>query len=102
MGYSALWCLLVERGSPVANDKQQSWYSRVFGRSLLSVIFGNFFENKNNAASIIAIMLVASACYVVVVQESSEYTPYLLNALFVVIGYYFGIHQNAYKPEVDE
>jgi len=86
----------------VANEKQQSWYSKTIGRSLLFVIFGTFFEKKNNAASIIAIMLVASVCYVVVFQERLDYMPYLLNALFVVIGYYFGIRQNVVKPEEDE
>ena len=67
-----------------------SWYNRILGRSIFSVIFGGFFENKNNAAGIIGILLVLTLCYVIVFREKYDYIGGLLNILFVVIGYYFG------------
>ena len=69
---------------------EQSWYSRIIGRSLFSIIFGTFFENKNNAAAIIGIVLVVTLCYLIVFRDKYEYINGLLNILFVVIGYYFG------------
>jgi len=57
------------------------------------MLVGNFFEKKSNAASIIAIVLVLSICYVIVVKEKFEYIDFLLNIIFVVIGYYFGSKQ---------
>jgi len=52
-----------------------------------------FFEKKTNAASLIAILLVTSICYVIVFKEKFEYMSFLLNIVFVVIGYYFGAKQ---------
>ena len=75
----------------VATEK--SWWARTFGRSVISMLVGNFFEKKSNAASIIAIILVLSICYVIVVKEKFEYINFLLNVIFVVIGYYFGSKQ---------
>ncbi|MDR2015191.1 MAG: hypothetical protein LBP99_06165 [Azoarcus sp.] len=72
------------------NSSQKSWWSRTFGRSLLRAVIGDFFADKNNAASVIAIMLVATVCYIVAVQQKFEYVNSLLNIVFVVIGYYFG------------
>ncbi len=66
-----------------------SWYNRIVGRSFFSIVFGTFFENKNNAAAIIGIVLVITLCYVIVFREKYEYISGLLNILFVVIGYYF-------------
>jgi hypothetical protein len=43
---------------------EKSWWGRIFGRSIISALFGTFFEQKANAASIIAILLVLSICYV--------------------------------------
>ena len=78
-----------------------SWYNRVLGRSLFSVVFGTFFENKNNAAALIGIVLVFTLCYVVVVREKYDYMSAVLNVVFVVIGYYFGAKQGpAGKDEV--
>ena len=48
------------------------------------------FTDKNNAASVIAITLTATLCYIVAVREKYEYANGLLNIVFVVIGYYFG------------
>jgi len=67
-----------------------SWWKRTFGRSILSALIGHFFADKNNAASIIAILLVATLCYIVAFREKYEYVNGLLNIVFVVIGYYFG------------
>ena len=59
------------------------------------MLVGTFFEKKTNAASIIAIILVLSICYVIVVREKFEYMSFLLNIVFVVIGYYFGAKQES-------
>ena len=72
---------------------QKSWWARTFGRSVISMLVGNFFERKANAGSLIAIFLVLSICYVIVVKEKYEYMNFLLNIVFVVIGYYFGTKQ---------
>lgn len=65
--------------------------AKAFGsRSVLSVLVGHFFADKNNAASVIALLLVASLCYIVTFKEKYEYANGLLNIVFVVIGYYFG------------
>lgn len=69
---------------------QRSLWKKIFGRSLLKAVIGDFFADKNNAASLIAIMLVATLCYVVAFRGKYEYTNGLLNIVFVVIGYYFG------------
>jgi hypothetical protein len=78
---------------------EKSWWARIFGRSILSMIFGNFFEKKNNAASIIAIILILTICYVIIVKDKIEYMEFLLNIMFVVIGYYFGAKQEVVKSE---
>ena len=39
---------------------------------------------------VIAILLVATLCYVVGIREKYEFANGLLNIVFVVIGYYFG------------
>lgn len=70
--------------------RQKSWWAQIFGRSLLRAVIGDFFADKNNAASIIAIMLVATLCYIVAIQQKFEFVNGLLNIVFVVIGYYFG------------
>lgn len=77
----------------MAASTEKSWWARTFGRSIISMLVGNFFEKKSNAASIIAIILVLSICYVIVVKEKFEYIDFLLNIIFVVIGYYFGSKQ---------
>jgi glucose uptake protein GlcU len=71
-------------------NEQRSWWGRTFGRNILSVFIGHFSADKNNAASVIAILLVATLCYIVVFREKYEYTTGFLNIMFVVIGYYFG------------
>jgi predicted membrane protein len=80
---------------------EKSWWARIFGRSILSMLLGTFFEKKTNAASIIAIFLVLSICYVIVVKEKFEYMSFLLNIVFVVIGYYFGAKQEAVEKADD-
>ncbi len=57
---------------------------------------------KNNAASIIAIILVATLCYVVAFREKYEYANGLLNIVFVVIGYYFGSKREKGSDQDDE
>lgn len=74
----------------VENDDKRSWWRKVFGRSILKALIGDFFADKNNAASIIGIMLVATLCYVVAFREKYEYLNGMINIVFVVIGYYFG------------
>ncbi|NPA59030.1 MAG: hypothetical protein GXO30_00975, partial [Epsilonproteobacteria bacterium] len=50
----------------MAEIKKQSWYAKTFGRSIFSIIFGKFFEIKNNSAGIIATSLVLTLCFVVI------------------------------------
>ena len=85
---------LLNLGDSVATlTSERSWWARIFGRSFISLLVGPFFEKKNNAASIIAITLVFTVCYVIVVKEKFEYMSFLLNIVFVIIGYYFGAKQ---------
>ena len=77
------------------SHSEKSWWARTFGRSVISMLVGTFFEKKANAASIVAIILVLSICYVIVIKEKFEYMSFLLNIVFVVIGYYFGAKQES-------
>ena len=77
------------------SNSEKSWWALTFGRSVISMLVGSFFEKKTNAASIIAIILTLSICYVIVVKEKYEYMSFLLNIVFVVIGYYFGAKQES-------
>jgi predicted membrane protein len=77
------------------SNSEKSWWARTFGRSVIAMLVGTFFEKKANAASIVAIILVFSICYVIVVKEKFEYMSFLLNIVFVVIGYYFGAKQES-------
>jgi hypothetical protein len=74
----------------------------MLGRSVLNLLFGNFFNDKNNSASLIAIILVLTLCYAVIFQ-GKDYVNGLLNIVFVVIGYYFGSRQSTKEgsPEDD-
>jgi hypothetical protein len=81
---------------------EKSLYARVVGRSLLSVVFGRFFESKNNTAAIIGLLLVLTLCYAIVFKEKYEYMNGVLNIVFVVIGYYFGAKQAPAGNEDDE
>lgn len=78
-----------------------SWWQRTFGDSLLKAVTGNFFTDRNNAASLIALMLVYSICTIVVRDQKYEYVDGLLNIVFVVIGYYFGAKRDI-EPQGDE
>jgi predicted membrane protein len=75
------------------DDKQRSFYWRVFGRSIMAILFGSFFENKNNTAGILAIILVLTLCWAIIFKEKYDYLNGLLNIVFVIIGYYFGAKQ---------
>ncbi|MGD0956289.1 MAG: hypothetical protein ABR953_05600 [Candidatus Acidiferrales bacterium] len=57
---------------------------------------------QNNAASIIAILLTLTLCYVVAVREKYEYANGLLNIVFVVIGYYFGSKRQKESSDDEE
>jgi hypothetical protein len=65
------------------------------------LIFGKFFESKNNTASIIAATLVATLCYVIVFKEKYDYMNGVLKVVFAVIGYYFGAKPGTSKEEDD-
>ena len=80
---------------------ERSWWRRIFGRSLLKAVIGDFFADKNNAASVIAILLVLTLCYVVAFRQKYEYVNGLLNIVFVVIGYYFGSKREKGSDEDD-
>jgi C4-dicarboxylate transporter len=83
----------------MTSTTEKSWWARTFGRSVISILVGNFFEKKNNASSIIAIILVFSVCYLIVVKEKFEFINFLLNIIFVVIGYYFGAKQESTQSD---
>lgn len=83
----------------MTSTTEKSWWARTFGRSVISILVGNFFEKKNNASSIIAIILVLSVCYLIVVKEKFEFINFLLNIIFVVIGYYFGAKQESTQSD---
>ena len=83
-------------------SSERSWWRRTFGRSILKALIGDFFADKNNAASIIAILLVVTLCYVVAFREKYEYLNGLLNIVFVVIGYYFGSKREKDESNEDE
>lgn len=68
----------------------RSWWRRVFGRSLLKAIVGDFFDRKRNTASLIALMLVGTICYVILVHQKYEYMTVVTNLAFAVAGFYFG------------
>jgi hypothetical protein len=76
---------------------KRSWWKRTFGRSILKVIVGDFFEKKRNTVSILAIIIVGTVCYVVVAREKYDFVNYLVNIIFVVVGFYFGS-----KPGTDD
>ncbi len=57
---------MTEQESKSSETKAKSWYARTFGRSIFSIIFGKFFEIKNNTAGIVATSLVLTLCYVVI------------------------------------
>ncbi len=81
---------------------QKSWYARILGRSFISIVFGNFFESRNNAAALIGLLLVLTLCYVIVFEKKHEYITPLLNIVFVVIGYYFGSKRSGSKDEDEQ
>jgi glucose uptake protein GlcU len=66
------------------------------------MLVGDFFADKNNAASVIAILLVATLCYIVAVRQRYEYANGLLNIVFVVIGYYFGSKREKESDEEND
>ncbi len=89
------------------DPKQKSLYARTFGRSIFSIVFGKFFEIKNNTAGIIATSLVLTLCFVVVYKVNAitnldKIIEGVLNVIFVVVGYYFGAKQAAISDENDE
>ena len=87
---------------PQTEPDLRSWWRLTFGRSILKALIGDFFADKNNAASIIAILLVMTLCYVVAIREKYEYVNGLLNIMFVVIGYYFGSKREKDTSGADE
>lgn len=81
-------------------ENAKSWWARIFGRSIFSVIFGKFFEVKNNTAGVVATSLVLTLCYVVIskvdlITSMDKIVDGILNVIFVVVGYYFGAKQTA-------
>ncbi|VVE00870.1 hypothetical protein PAQ31011_02135 [Pandoraea aquatica] len=80
--------------------KENPWWWRTFGRrGLLQLVIGDLFADKNNAASVIAIILVATLCYLVAFKEKYDLTAGMMNVVFVVIGYYFGAKRNSDDKE---
>jgi len=82
-------------------EKHISMWKKVFGESIIRLLFGRFFENKNNTASILAIILVITLCWVIIFRDKYEYISTLSNIIFVIVGYYFGVKQSAVMKESD-
>lgn len=82
--------ILYMAAEPDKVDKSPSvWLAIAQNRSLLGLIVGQFFTNKNNTAALIAIALVATLCWLAFAGNEAI-VPILSNIIFVVIGYYFG------------
>ena len=73
----------------MSDGEEKSWWMRIFGRSLYGLIFGNNLADRNVAATIIGIMLVATLCYLAI-KGNTELVAPLVNVVFVVVGFYFG------------
>ena len=91
----------------MADSEQKSWRARIFGGSILSGVFGQFFEIKNNTAGIIAVTLVLTLCYIVIYKADAitnidKIVDNVLNIIFVVVGYYFGAKQTELSSNVDD
>jgi len=82
-------------------DQNRAWWSRFFGRSIYGLIFGNNLADKNVAATIIGIMLVATLCYLAAFKQRYELLPPLANIVFVVVGFYFGSKREPAKDDDD-
>ena len=88
---------------PIRDWKNRSYWSRLTGgRSIASLLLGDFLADKNNAASIIAILLVLTLCFIVAFRQKFEYANGLLNIVFVVIGYYFGSKRHIDQSDEDD
>ena len=75
------------------------------------MIFGKFFEVKNNAAGIIATVLVLTLCFVAIyvvignvekIESLDQVLNGIMNIIFVVVGYYFGTTQKNISKGDDE
>lgn len=95
----------------MSDTAQKSWFARTFGRSVFSMVFGKFFEIKNNSAGIIAITLVLTLCFIAIyvvtnnvekINSLDQLLDGILNIIFVVVGYYFGSAQRKVSDEKDE
>lgn len=75
---------------PDSNFDSRSWWRKIFGRSLLKAIVGDFFDSQRNTASLIALMLVGTICYVILFRGRYEYMTVVTNLAFAVAGFYFG------------
>lgn len=70
-------------------ESSESFVGRFLGRrSLLSWLFGTFFSDATNTSGLLAIALVASIIYLYIVNGSAP--DRLLDAVFIIVGFYFG------------
>ncbi|MEW8318145.1 MAG: hypothetical protein AB2660_02635 [Candidatus Thiodiazotropha sp.] len=95
----------------MAETSQKSWFARTFGRSVFSMVFGKFFEVKNNSAGVIAVTLVLTLCFIAIyvvtnnvdkINSLDQLLDGILNIIFVVVGYYFGAAQRPVSDENDD
>jgi hypothetical protein len=69
--------------------KPNSVLRRFLGhRSLFSWIFGKFFANSTNTSGLLAISLVA--CIIYLATKGTNLPDRLLDAVFIIVGFYFG------------
>lgn len=66
-----------------------SFAERMLGsRSLFSWIFGTFFSDSTNTSGLLALGMVASVVYIYV--RGGTVPDRLLDAVFIIVGFYFG------------
>ena len=83
----------LDSGSTKASkgEKPDSWFLRLLGhRSLFSWLFGPFFSNPTNTSGLLAISLVACIIYMAAVKGMDKIPDRLLDAVFIIVGFYFG------------
>lgn len=67
----------------------KSWWARTFGRSILGLLVGKNFSDRNVAATIIGVTLTATLCWMAIKGKDDLAAP-LTNLVFAVVGFYFG------------
>ena len=83
----------------MTEDTKQSWWRRLFGRSILKALFGTDVDlsNRQTAATIISLLIIGTLCWLAVYAQETrtDIIKTLSGVIFVIIGFYFGKSQEA-------